>query len=111
MIGEMATPHSGSPSTFLEWAGIALLTTAVIHAAGLELGVASRGICRFPTQVEEVSAVIVRLHEEKAYESKSGCSTSIWDSPSQPAADRATGNAESRSSSPYRTKKSDERTL
>lgn len=30
MIGEMATPHSGSPSTFLEWAGIALLTAAVI---------------------------------------------------------------------------------
>jgi len=28
MIGEMATPHSGSPSTFLEWTGIVLLTVA-----------------------------------------------------------------------------------
>jgi len=30
MIGEMATPHSGSPSTFLEWTGIALLTIAAL---------------------------------------------------------------------------------
>jgi hypothetical protein len=28
MVGEMATPHSGSPSTFLEWTGIVLLTVA-----------------------------------------------------------------------------------
>jgi hypothetical protein len=28
MIGEMATPHSGAPSTVLEWTGIALLTIA-----------------------------------------------------------------------------------
>jgi hypothetical protein len=28
MIGEMAASHSGPPSTFLEWTGIALLTIA-----------------------------------------------------------------------------------
>jgi hypothetical protein len=35
MIGEMAASHSGPPSTFLEWTGIALLTIA---AFALPLG-------------------------------------------------------------------------
>ena len=30
MIGEIASPHSGGPSTFLEWTGIALLTIAAL---------------------------------------------------------------------------------
>jgi hypothetical protein len=30
MVGEMAAPHSGSPSTFLEWTGIAVLSIAAL---------------------------------------------------------------------------------
>jgi hypothetical protein len=30
MAGEMLTPHSGGPSTVIEWTGIVLLTTACV---------------------------------------------------------------------------------
>ena len=41
MIGEIATPHSGGPSTLLEWSGIVLLTVAafaLLFAWRWELG-------------------------------------------------------------------------